>query len=142
MSAIDPITAALNIGEKLIDKFFPNASDAAAAKLELLKMNQSGELAKLAAETDITKAQLAVNAVEAGSTDPFTSRARPFILWTCGTAMGYVAIVDPILRFVATVGFGYVGDFPVIDTTITLQVLLGLLGLSGMRSFDKVKGVA
>lgn len=36
----------------------------------------------------------------------------------------------------------YAGDFPVIDTDLTLQVLLGLLGLGGLRSFEKLKGVA
>jgi hypothetical protein len=35
---------------------------------------------------------------------------------------------------------GYKGLFPVIDTSITLQVLLGLLGLAGMRSLEKIKG--
>lgn len=140
--AIEPVTAALEIGGKLIDRLWPDKAQQDAAKLELLRMQQSGELAQLAAETEITKAQLAVNHAEASSADPFTSRARPFILWTCGVAMGYVSIVDPLARFAATVGFGYTGEFPVIDTTITLQVLLGLLGLGGMRSVEKIKRVS
>lgn len=142
MPAFDPLTAALDLGGKIIERVFPNPTDAAAAKLELIKLQQSGDLAQLTAETEITKAQLAVNQAEASSADPFTSRARPFILWTCGVAMGYVSIVDPLARFVAIVGFGYTGEFPVIDTTITLQVLLGLLGLGSMRSVEKIKGVS
>ena len=39
-------------------------------------------------------------------------------------------------------GFGYAGDFPVIDTDITMQVLFGILGLGAYRSFEKSKGVA
>ena len=43
------------------------------------------------------------------------------------------------MRFVAKVGFDYVGDFPVIDTSITMQILTGMLGLGVMRSYDKTK---
>lgn len=138
--AIDPVSIALEVGSKVIDRIWPNPTDAAAAKLELLKMQKSGELAQLAADTEIIKAQLAVNQAEAASVDPFTSRARPFILWVCGISMAYAALVDPFLRFLATVAFEYSGEFPAIDTTITLQVLLGLLGLGGMRTFERVKG--
>jgi hypothetical protein len=59
---------------------------------------------------------------------------------TCGFALLYAAILDPMARFVATVILKYVGPFPVIDTTITMQVLFGLLGLGGMRMYEKVKG--
>lgn len=87
-------------------------------------------------------AQIAVNAEEAKSSDPFTSRARPFILWVCGISFAYAALIEPILRFVATVVFGYKGLFPEIDTNLTLQVLGGLLGLGALRSWDKKNGVA
>jgi len=51
-----------------------------------------------------------------------------------------VAIFEPIGRFIAAVGFGYEGEFPVIDTTITMQILFGILGLGAMRSYDKKVG--
>ena len=86
-------------------------------------------------------AQIAVNTEEAKSSDAFTSRWRPFIGWICGIAMAYVAIVEPVARFVAQVLFGYTGAFPEIDTNLTMQVLVGLLGLSGLRSVDKKNGV-
>jgi hypothetical protein len=38
--------------------------------------------------------------------------------------------------------YGYAGTFPEVDTTITMQVLFGMLGLSGMRTYEKTKGVA
>ncbi len=142
MAAIDPISIALEVGGKLIDKFFPDPIEKGKAQLELLRLQQSGELAKLTADTDITKAQLAVNQTEAASSSLFTSGWRPWVGWCCGSALAYAAILDPLLRFAATVGFGYHGEFPAIDTTITLQVLLGMLGMGGMRSFEKLKGVA
>lgn len=140
--ALDPITALLDFGSKVIERIFPDPSQAAQAKLELFKMQQSGELAAMAAEVSIQTAQIKVNEESAKSSSLWVSGARPFILWGCGFAMLYAAMFEPIMRFVAVVCFAYAGNFPALDTTLTTQVLLGLLGLSGMRTLDKMKGVA
>jgi len=63
-------------------------------------------------------------------------------MWMCGVSFGYATLGEPIARFVATVVFNYTGPFPVIDTMLTMQLLLGLLGLGGMRTTEKLKGVA
>lgn len=140
--ALDPITALLDFGSKVIERIFPDLSQAAQAKLELFKMQQSGELAAMAAEVSIQTAQIKVNEESAKSSSLWVSGARPFILWGCGFAMLYAAMFEPIMRFVAVVCFAYAGNFPALDTTLTTQVLLGLLGLSGMRTLDKIKGVS
>ncbi len=127
---------------KVVDKLFPNAVDAANAKIELFKLQQSGELAKLAAETDLAKGQLEINKVEAASESLFIAGGRPFVIWIGGFSLAYAAILEPLLRFTAAVGFGYTGTFPAIDTTITLQILGGLLGFGYLRSQDKKNGVA
>lgn len=90
----------------------------------------------------IDLAQIEVNTESAKNTNWFVSGGRPFVIWVCAAALAYASIVEPVARFVAQVLFNYTGAFPVIDTDITMQMLAGLLGLSGMRSFDKVKGVA
>ena len=131
---MDPITAIVTVGSQLITRLFPDPAQAAAANLELTKMQMSGELAQITGQLDINK-------VEAASTSVFVSGWRPFVGWVCGLGLGYVAIVEPMARFIATM-VGYTGNFPVIDTTITMQVLMGMLGLAGMRSFDKKNGVA
>lgn len=87
-------------------------------------------------------AQIAVNTEEAKSSDPFTSRARPAAIWVGVCGLAYAGVIEPVLRFVAVVGFGYAGPFPAIDSNLTLQVLSGLLGLSALRSMDKKNGVA
>lgn len=127
---------------KVVDKLFPNAVDAANAKIELFKLQQSGELAKLAAETDLAKGQLAVNVEEAKSSSLFVAGWRPACGWVGAAGLAYSAILEPAARFVASVGFAYGGVFPVIDTTITMQILFGLLGLGAMRSFDKKNGTS
>jgi hypothetical protein len=105
------------------------------------------ERAKLAIEerkieASLQVAQIDVNREEAKSANWFVAGARPFVMWICAFALAYASIIEPIGRFVAKVGFGYAGDFPVIDTDITMQVLFGILGLGAYRSFEKSKGVA
>ena len=133
--SLDPITAGFDLVKTGLDKFFPDADTELKGKLE-------------AAATEINNnfqlqlEQIQVNKVEAASSSLFTSGWRPFIGWVCGTALAYCAILEPILRFAASVLFGYVGSFPSIDTDLTMQVLLGMLGLGAMRSYDKVQGTA
>lgn len=128
------------VAEGLIDRFFPDPEKKAAAQLELLKMQQNGELAKLAAETDLIKGQLAINQAEAGSDSVFVAGWRPAVGWVGALGLAYAAILEPVLRFASTVVFSYAGTFPVIDTDLTMQILFGILGLGAMRSFDKLKG--
>ena len=87
-------------------------------------------------------AQIEVNKVEAASSSLFTSGWRPYIGWGCGTAFLYSALFEPMLRFIAQVVFDYKGPFPQLDTNMTMQVLFGMLGMAGMRAWEKGKGVA
>lgn len=99
--------------------------------LEEKRINQATDLA-----------QLEVNKEEAKSSSFFVSGWRPFIGWGCGIAFIYSALIEPICRFVATTIFLYNGSFPVIDSDLTMQVMLGMLGLGAMRSYEKKSGVA
>ena len=135
------ISGLFSAAQSLIERFFPDPEKKAAAQLELLKMQQNGDLAKLASETDLAKLQIQTNIEEAKSTNWFVAGWRPAIGWVCGAGLAYAALVEPFARFAAKVWFGYTGDFPVIDTDLTLQILMGMLGLGAMRSIEKVKNV-
>ena len=135
------ISGLFTAAQSLIERFFPDPEKKAAAQLELLKMQQNGDLALLAAETDLAKLQIQVNIEEAKSTNWFVAGARPFIMWTCGFALAYASLIEPLARFAAKVWFGYTGEFPIIDTTLTMQVLMGILGLGAYRSVERIKGV-
>jgi hypothetical protein len=126
---MDPISAILSIGNTIIQKIFPDPAEAAKAQLALLNMQQDGELANIVAQTEINK-------IEAASGSIFVAGRRPFCGWVGGAGLAYAAIVEPLLRLIASLS-GYTGSFPAIDTTITMQILFGLLGLGAMRSFDK-----
>lgn len=133
--ALDPFTAGFDLIKTGLDKFFPDADT------EL-----KGKLAEAAAEINndyqLQLAQLDINKAEASSSSLFVSGWRPAIGWICGFSLCYAAIIEPIARFTASVVFTYVGVFPIIDTEITLQILLALLGIAGLRSYEKHKGVA
>ena len=133
--AFDPFTAIADVVGKVIDRVIPDKVAAQKAKDELASADAKNEFSLLFG-------QLQINMEEAKHASVFVSGWRPFIGWVCGASLAYVAILEPIVRFAATVWFKYAGTFPVIDTNLTLQVLLGMLGLAGMRSFEKAKSVA
>ena len=132
------LSGLFDLGKGLIDRVLPDPAAKAAAQLELLKMQQAGDLAQLAADTDLAKLQIQTNLAEAAG-NWFTAGWRPFIGWICGVSLCYVAIIEPVARFTAQVWFAYTGVFPTIDTQLTMQVLLGMLGLGAMRSAEKIK---
>lgn len=129
----DPFSAGFDLAKTALDKIFPDADTELKGKLDAVA-------AEVANQFQLQIAQLEINKVEAGSASWFTSNWRPAAAWTCVTAFFYSTIVEPIARFAATVIFSYAGTFPVIDNDLTFQLLLALLGLGTMRSFDKTKG--
>jgi hypothetical protein len=116
---------------KIADDLVTTDQERAAADLEAYK-----------AESERMAGQVEINKIEASSSSLFVSGGRPFVVWVCAFALAYASVIDPIARFVAKVGFGYDGEFPLIDTELTMQVLVGVLGLGAYRSFEKVRGVA
>ena len=137
--ALDPVTAGIDavreIGGSLIKHFFPDPAQQAAAEQKMAELEKSGELQRIAG-------QLEINKIEAANPRLFVSGWRPWVGWVCGAAFAYAAIVEPIARFASAVWFGYSGSFPAIDTSLTMQVLFGILGLGGLRSWEKSKNVA
>lgn len=131
----------LEKGIDLIDSLYTSDSEKAKAQMKLQELAQKGDLAELNAHVSLLKGQMDINKEEAKG-NWFQAGWRPFVGWVCGIALAYVAILEPILRFVAKVFFGYTGEFPVIDTTLTMQVLIGMLGLGVYRMREKEKGVA
>lgn len=131
--AFDPISAALELGGKLADHFFPNKAEADAAKQKLAEMEQTGELAHLAADTQLALAQDEINKLEAGSDSFWKSGWRPGIGWTCGAAFAINYAVAPVVIAFQT------GHFPVMDMQTIMPVLLGMLGLGAYRTYEKTR---
>ena len=96
----------------------------------------------LAHKLAIIQTQTNINKIEASHKSLFVSGWRPAIGWVCAIGLTYATIIEPICRFIALVMFQYSGTFPIIDTNLTMQILIGLLGLGGLRTYEKHKGVA
>lgn len=132
--ATDPITAALDIGGKLIDRLWPDPAQAAAAKLELYKMEKSGELA-------VVTGQLEINKAEAASSSVFVSGWRPFIGWVCGAGCAWNWLGLPVSVFFMT-AFGHPINVHPADLSEMMPLLLGMLGIGTLRTVEKLNGVA
>jgi len=135
------ISSLLEIGAKVLDRVIPDvaAREKAKAEFQLQVLQQETELVKTFAELD--KSQIEVNKEEAKSSSLFVSGWRPFIGWVCGSAFAWVYIGQPVLIFFLTAA-GHPIALPHIEFGEISGVLLGMLGLGGMRSYEKVKGVA
>jgi hypothetical protein len=139
--ALDPISAALEFGSTIISTIWPNPADQAREVRLLAELAAKGDLAELNARVALLQGQMQINAKEAEHKSIFVAGWRPFVGWVGGFSLLYVSILEPIMRFIAVM-VGFVGKFPVIDTSLTIQVLLGMLGIAGLRSFDKSKGTS
>ena len=126
---------------KIVDKLIPDPAAKAAAALEIQKMAQAGEFKAMDDALERSRMQADVNKVEAGSSDAYTSRWRPTIGYVCAAGLAYAAILEPCLHLAVAI-YGHPAPLPAVDTTLTMQLLFGLLGLGGMRTVEKIKDKA
>ena len=126
----------------LLDKIFPDPTAAANAKLELIKLQQAGDLKVLDADLQIALAQAGINQAEAQSTDNFRGGWRPGAGWICVFGLGYQFILQPLLPWVLSIAGATVPPLPAIDNETLMTLLMGMLGLGGLRTFERVKGKA
>lgn len=125
----------------LLDRIFPDPKVAADAKLEVMKLAQSGELAQLNANVQLATGQTEINKAEASNASLFVSGWRPFVGWTCGAAFAFKFIGGPA-AFVLSQWAGHPITLPVFDFTEMSTILMGMLGLGALRTVEKVKGAA
>lgn len=112
----------------VLDKILPDKQANEAAKVDLIKLQMSGELQQI-------MGQLEINKEEAKNANLFVSGWRPGVGWTCAIALFYMFLVRPIAT-----GFGH--PMPPIDLEALNTLLFAMLGVAGLRSIEKVKGVA
>ena len=130
----------LDAGLKVLDRVLPDPAQKAAAQLELLKLQQSGEFKQLEADLQLALAQTEVNKVEAASADPFKSGWRPAAGWVCVLGLLYQFLLQPLLAW-GSVMQGYSAP-PVLELGDLYGLLFGMLRLGAYRSVERVKGKA
>jgi hypothetical protein len=128
------IDSVLSIGSTILDRVIPDKNAREAAKEELARAINDQDF-QLALE------QIKVNEAEASSDNLFKSGWRPAIGWVCGIAFSLHFVFFPILDWFLVL-FGHTAIVIPFDMSTLMTVLGGLLGLGGLRTFEKMKGVA
>lgn len=127
------VTPVLEIGRTLIDRFFPNKEEARKAEADFLTMAAEGELKQIIA-------QLEINAREAAHPSVWVAGWRPFFGWAGGASFVYATIVQPMLAWWAQIKGWPVP--PTLNMELMWTVITGMLGIGGLRTFEKRAGVA
>jgi len=121
-SVAEPITAVGNI----IDQMFTSDDEREQAKL--LKQ-------KLAMQPALVQAE--ISKVQAQHRSTFVAGARPFLMWVCGLGFLFAFVVNPILQWLAP----DLGS-PELPLEAMMELTLAMLGLAGLRTAEKIRGVA
>lgn len=125
--ALDPISAGIELATAAVKRIWPDKSEEQAREL--------------AAQLQIVNGQLDINKAEAANPNAFTSGWRPAIGWVCAAALACQYIARPALQWAGILTGHQWPPLPGIDDNLW-QLMLGMLGLGGLRTFEKAKGVA
>ena len=120
--AVEPVVAIGNV----IDKLFTSDEEKAAGNLLKQKLAQAPMLA-----------QSEINKVQAGHRSTFVAGARPFLMWVCGLGFLFAFVFNPILQWIAP----ELGS-PELPLEAMMELTLAMLGLAGLRTVEKLKGVS
>lgn len=134
-------TAAIPLIKEIFDKFIPDPIQKAQAALELAQLQQQADFKQIDTQAAVDKSQSDVNAIEAASPNIFVSGWRPFVGWVCGAGFAYQIILEPLLKFMWAAS-GHPVLLPSFDSVLLGEVMCGMLGMGGMRTFEKIKGVS
>ena len=128
------INSLIGPATKLLDKVIEDKDQKAKLAHELATMAD-----KLAHEQQL--AQMAINKEEASSGSLFKGGWRPCIVWICGIAFGYHFVLQPVIIFVVALVGIEIPELPEFDMGTLLTVLGGMLGIGGLRTYEKQKGL-
>ena len=121
------------IVNKFVDRI-PDGNERARAK-------ESLERELVEAANSAMLAQTEINAVEAQHKSIFVAGWRPFIGWVCGVGIAWSMVVQPVAQW-AMFAWGDGTELPTIDTSYLMELVTAMLGMSGLRTFEKMRGVA
>ena len=128
------LTTLIEPATKLLDKVIEDKDQKAKLAHELATMAD-----KLAHEQQL--AQMAINKEEAASGSLFKGGWRPFVGWVCGVAFCYHFIIQPVIIFIVALTGIIIPDLPSFNMNTLLTVLGGLLGIGGLRTYEKQQGL-
>lgn len=128
---------------KLLDRILPDPASSAQAKLELMRLAQTGELAELDADVKIAQGQAAINLEDAKQGGLFRAGWRPLLGWVGALSVAWEWLCKPV--FLTLWALSDAGPAPMLPTLNVEQILglvAALLGLGGFRTWERVRGKA
>jgi len=120
----------IEVADKVLGKFIPDKN---------LKMKLQKEMTM--AFHDANLAQIQLNKQEAAHKNIFVAGWRPFVGWICGVALAYHFVLSPVIETIL-IASGVVMDLPSFEFSQLSSILMGMLGLGGLRTYEKMKGVS
>jgi hypothetical protein len=128
------VTALLPALGTLVDRLIPDRAAAEKAKAEM-------ELQLVNAANEAALAQVEVNKIEAGHSSVFVAGWRPSIGWVCAAGLAWAFVVAPVASWALMV-LGVKAELPAIQFDHLFELVLAMLGIGGLRTFEKMRGVA
>ncbi len=118
----------------ILDKFIEDKDQKAALAHQIATMSERHA-------QELAKGQLEINKAEAASGSVFKGGWRPFIGWVCGVAFAYHFVLQPFIVFGVSVVGVDIPELPSFDMGSLMTVMMGMLGLGGLRSYEKKQGL-
>jgi roadblock/LC7 domain-containing protein len=128
------VTALVPALGTLVDRLIPDRAAAEKAKAEI-------EAELIRASNEAAMAQVEVNKIEAGHSSVFVAGWRPSIGWVCAAALAWAFVVAPVASWALLV-MGVKAELPAIQFDHLFELVLAMLGIGGLRTFEKLRGVA
>jgi roadblock/LC7 domain-containing protein len=128
------VTALLPALGTLVDRLIPDRAAAEKAKAEM-------EAELIRASNEAALAQVEVNKIEAGHSSVFVAGWRPSIGWVCAAGLAWAFVVAPVASW-ALLMLGIKAELPAIQFDHLFELVLAMLGIGGLRTFEKLRGVA
>ncbi len=128
------VTALLPALGTLVDRLIPDRAAAEKAKAEM-------EMQLVNAANEAAMAQVEVNKIEASHSSVFVAGWRPSIGWVCAAGLAWAFVVAPVLSW-ALIMLGIRAELPAIQFDHLFELVLAMLGIGGLRTFEKLRGVA
>ncbi len=128
------IGSILDLGTKLIDKLIPDPKQKAEALQKLQELQQSGDLTAMSQQVEINK-------IEASSGNKFAANWRPLVGYICAAGLAMQLVLGPLVQWGST-AIGHPVQAPKVETELLSTVLIGMLGLGGLRTIERLNGKA
>lgn len=131
----------IGAGLQIINKFIPDPAQKAQAAFEMAQLQQQSEFKELDAQIAAMQAQTDTNKTEASNQNLFVAGWRPFIGWICGSGLAWNFAAIPMINAVMVI-IGHPVNIAEADLSEMMPLLIGMLGLGGMRTYEKIQGVS